>query len=184
MSPNSSPIEQEVIRHVLRDRAHRASQSHATVEHDGTPLLTFSLGGETYAVEAARVREVMSAKPICRIPGADPKLRGVVNVRGGLVTVLDTCRLLDLPPDGRATSLLVLELPKLQLALQVAGPLDLALLDNRHRPGASTHGDESSCHRAVAVSGRLIGLIDPDRLLAALPTPSHRDRPNGRRESP
>ena len=44
--------------------------------------------GERFALPAAMVREVVVLPPLSRIPGAGPRIRGLANVHGVLVTVL------------------------------------------------------------------------------------------------
>lgn len=51
--------------------------------------LTFTLGGETFALETERVREVIELVPITRIPQTPPHVRGVINLRGHAVPVVD-----------------------------------------------------------------------------------------------
>lgn len=45
-------------------------------------VLTFSAGGDTFAVDAAAVREIMSTPPLTRVPLASPIVKGVANIRG------------------------------------------------------------------------------------------------------
>jgi purine-binding chemotaxis protein CheW len=52
-------------------------------------LLSFLIAGQTYGCPLAHVREILSGRPATRLPGAPAHVRGVVNVRGTLVTVVD-----------------------------------------------------------------------------------------------
>lgn len=51
--------------------------------------LTFAVHGEEYAVEVLRVREVIASLPLTRVPTIPPSIRGVVNLRGAVVPVVD-----------------------------------------------------------------------------------------------
>lgn len=51
--------------------------------------LTFTLDGEFFALDIATVREVQDMTSITRIPQAAAHMRGVVNLRGNAVPVLD-----------------------------------------------------------------------------------------------
>lgn len=42
-----------------------------------------------YALDQSLVREIVPARHITRLPGAPPAVRGILNVRGTLVTVVD-----------------------------------------------------------------------------------------------
>lgn len=51
--------------------------------------LTFSLENEHYAVDVAKVREVLELVPITEVPKTPGFMKGVINLRGGVVPVLD-----------------------------------------------------------------------------------------------
>jgi purine-binding chemotaxis protein CheW len=51
--------------------------------------LTFKLEDEVYAVEVAKVREILDYTPITKVPRTPDFMRGVINVRGSVVPVLD-----------------------------------------------------------------------------------------------
>ena len=64
-------------------------------EDDERPqALTVVVGGKTYGIPVAQVREVIRLGVITRVPGAPRSVVGIVNVRGAVVTVLDLSRLL------------------------------------------------------------------------------------------
>lgn len=67
--------------------------SHA-VAHDGDgdhpcQYLTFSLGGESFAIPIEHVREIIEFGEITTIPMMPTFLRGVINLRGAVVPVVD-----------------------------------------------------------------------------------------------
>jgi purine-binding chemotaxis protein CheW len=75
-------------------------------------FITFKLGDELFAIDVVRVREVLDLSEITRVPTAPSYMRGVVNVRGSAVPVVDL-RLkfgLDPAPDTVNTRIVVLEL--------------------------------------------------------------------------
>jgi purine-binding chemotaxis protein CheW len=51
--------------------------------------LTFRLGQETFAIEVAKVREVLDLAPITAIPRTPEFMSGVINLRGSVVPVVD-----------------------------------------------------------------------------------------------
>ncbi len=52
-------------------------------------FLTFRLGGETIALEASRVREVLKYTNVTAVPRMPGYLPGVINVRGNVIAVID-----------------------------------------------------------------------------------------------
>jgi purine-binding chemotaxis protein CheW len=52
-------------------------------------FLTFKLGAEIFAVEVAKVREILDVTTITKVPQTPDFMRGVINLRGGVVPVID-----------------------------------------------------------------------------------------------
>ena len=67
--------------------------------NDNTILqyLTFGLGDEVFALETGFVREVIELVPVTRIPKTPPFMRGVINLRGHAVPVVDLRIKFDMP---------------------------------------------------------------------------------------
>ena len=51
--------------------------------------LTFSLGGEPFALDVAHVREILEFTNITKVPRTPEFMRGVINLRGSVVPVID-----------------------------------------------------------------------------------------------
>jgi purine-binding chemotaxis protein CheW len=56
---------------------------------EAAQYLTFRLSQEVFAVEVAKVREILEYITITRVPKTPEFMRGVINVRGSVVPVLD-----------------------------------------------------------------------------------------------
>ena len=55
----------------------------------GDRLLIVEMRGGLYGIDSGTVREIVPALEATRLPGAPPHVRGVVNLRGQLLTVID-----------------------------------------------------------------------------------------------
>ena len=51
--------------------------------------LTFHIAGEEYAIGILQVREIIQYETVTRVPKTLPWIRGVINLRGGVVPVVD-----------------------------------------------------------------------------------------------
>ncbi len=60
--------------------------AHAAI---GRELLTFTLGNEYYGVDILKVQEIRGYDTVTRIPGAPDFIKGVINLRGAIVPVID-----------------------------------------------------------------------------------------------
>lgn len=52
-------------------------------------FVTFMLGDEEYAIEALRVQEITGLPPITKVPYLPPFVKGVINLRGSVIPVID-----------------------------------------------------------------------------------------------
>lgn len=59
---------------------------------------TFHVGDLFFGIEAVRVQEVIRHQEMTPIPLAPPAIQGLINLRGQIVTAVDTRRMLALPP--------------------------------------------------------------------------------------
>lgn len=77
-----------------------------------TQYITFKVGDELFAIDVISVREVLELSLITRIPDAPAHLRGMVNVRGEAIPVVDLRAKFGLPviPDSVHTRIVVLEI--------------------------------------------------------------------------
>lgn len=75
----------------------------------GDRYLIVELRGGLYAIEGACVREIVGVLSATRLPGAPPHVRGVVNLRGQLLTVVDLVhRLTGTPAEAPEGSIVVI----------------------------------------------------------------------------
>jgi purine-binding chemotaxis protein CheW len=118
-------------------------------------LLLFRCGGQVLAVDSGAVREILAASQATRIPGAPSAVRGLVNVRGTLVPVVDMADAVGLGEShGTAGTLVIVERNDKPVALAVDEVLDLvtvqaSALDDR----ASLPGVRPDLVRAVGSAG-------------------------------
>ncbi len=66
-----------------------------------TQYLTFRLNGEIFALEIAKVREVLDYAPVTRVPRMPASMCGVINLRGGMVPLMDLRRQFGMSPAER-----------------------------------------------------------------------------------
>jgi purine-binding chemotaxis protein CheW len=95
---------------LLRRRAREYARLPAETAPDASrtlKVLRFELGSETYALAVSWVQRVMPMPPVTRVPHTPAYFPGVVNVRGGVITVLDVRHLLGLGHTEAARELIV-----------------------------------------------------------------------------
>jgi purine-binding chemotaxis protein CheW len=84
----------------------------STTINETAQYITFKLGDELFAINVTQVREVLELPQITKVPTAPDYMRGVVNVRGKAIPVVDLRLKFGLPstPDTVNSRIVVLEL--------------------------------------------------------------------------
>src|SRR5690606_13618669 len=70
---------------------------------DGDQFIIVEMAGSAYAIPLGAVQEVEHIPSIAHVPGSNAWVRGVVNLRGSVLTLVDLARLLDLEPWRRTS---------------------------------------------------------------------------------
>jgi len=78
----------------------------------GGEYLTFTLDGEEYGIGLLRVREIIEHQPITLVPNSPAAIRGVINLRGAVVPVVDLAARFGLRacPIGRWTCIVIVDI--------------------------------------------------------------------------
>ncbi|NML26315.1 chemotaxis protein CheW [Zoogloea dura] len=66
-----------------------AAKAPVAVEASPAQYLTFQLGGEMFAVGILNIKEIIEYGSVTEIPMVPPFIRGVINLRGAVVPVID-----------------------------------------------------------------------------------------------
>lgn len=97
----ADPSEQ-VREDVLRDRAKALARplEDGAVAAEWLEVVCFELAHETYGLESALVHEVVPLKELTPLPCVPAFVRGIINVRGHIVSVIDIKTFFGLPERG------------------------------------------------------------------------------------
>jgi len=78
-------------------------------DKDTTQYLTFKLGEEMFALDIAKVREVLDFTTVTKVPGTPDFMRGVINLRGSVVPVVDLrCRFNMAPSENTRNTCIII----------------------------------------------------------------------------
>lgn len=95
-----------------------------------TRVLVFSLAGRLHCARLGSVREIVPMLPITPLPGAPAQVRGLINLRGNIVTVLDaTIAEYGVASSGPDASILLVELGSRTAGVVVDEVHDIGLLE-------------------------------------------------------
>jgi purine-binding chemotaxis protein CheW len=118
-------------------------------------LCTFRIGGEDYAVDIMRVREIINPLPVTPVPRAPAFIEGVIRLRSEVIPVVDVRKRFALPPtpQTRKTKYLVVRIGGRRLALVVDEVTEVVRLARSEIRPAPTFSDERSPQFFLGVCG-------------------------------
>jgi len=92
--------------------ANLATTSATTATSGGRQYLTFMLHGETYAIGILAIKEIIEYGQLTNVPMMPEFIRGVINLRGAVVPVVDLQARFGRPPAGvsRRTCIVIIEI--------------------------------------------------------------------------
>jgi len=137
--------------------------------------LTFFIRSEEYAAGILRVREILEYETVTRVPGMPAHVRGVINLRGAVLPVIDLAAKFghDETTATRTTCIVVIEthhdgelLVVGLLADAVSQVIDLAGEQIEPPPSFGTGVRIDFITGMGKLDGRLVLLLDLDRLLS------------------
>lgn len=134
-------------------------------------LVTFRLEDETYGINVMHVQEVLRVTEIAPVPGAPPYVLGIINLRGNVVTVIDTRSRFGLPPGeiGEASRVVIIESEMQVVGILVDSVAEVVELKGSEIDSAPNVGNEESSKfiQGVATSdNNLLIVVDLNKLLS------------------
>jgi purine-binding chemotaxis protein CheW len=148
--------------------------STSTPSQARTQYLSFALCGEEYAVEILRVREIIEYDALTRMPAMPSSVRGVINLRGRVVPVVDLAARFGLAESviTRRSCIVMVELT-LDDASVVVGiivdavsqVLDLAASEIEPPPSFGTRVDSRFIQGMAETGRKFVIILDVDRAL-------------------
>jgi purine-binding chemotaxis protein CheW len=136
--------------------------------------LSFALGKEEYGVDILRVQEIRSWEPVSRIPNVPFYEKGVVNLRGAIVPIIDLRERFNLSKAEYTPLTVVVVLQTSDgnktriMGVVVDSVSDVISMDKNEIQNAPDFGTKVSnefISGLVAVNERMVMLLDVDKLL-------------------
>jgi purine-binding chemotaxis protein CheW len=133
--------------------------------------VTFILDNETYGINVMQVQEILRYSEIALVPGAPDYVLGIINLRGNVVTVIDTRTRFGLPPADvtNNTRIVIIEAEKQVIGILVDSVAEVVYLKKSEMEVAPHVGTEESSQFIQGVCNRddgLLILVDLNKLLS------------------
>jgi purine-binding chemotaxis protein CheW len=133
--------------------------------------VTYKLEEETYGINVMQVQEVLRYTEIAPVPGAPSYVLGIINLRGNVVTVIDTRARFGLMSAEVTDNsrIVIIEAEKQVIGILVDSVAEVVYLRSSEIDSAPNIGTEESAKFIQGVSnreGELLILVDLNKLLS------------------
>lgn len=140
---------------------------------DGEEYVTFMIGEQEYCIDIMSLREIRGWTPATTLPDSPPYVRGVINLRGSVIPIVDLAKRLDLEtsePSERSVVMIT------QVGTQVIGLMadavsDILKIDPKTiqtPPDLSADTSRSFITGLVALDERMISIVSLSNILSGV----------------
>lgn len=139
---------------------------------DGGKFLTFLLQDEEYGLEILKVREIMGLMEITTVPQTPDYVRGVINLRGQVIPVVDL-RLkfgMDEGEDDKRTCIIVVDVGGVMMGIVVDTVSEVMDINSSEIEATPSFGTELNTDYILGmgkVAGKVKILLDIDKVLTS-----------------
>jgi purine-binding chemotaxis protein CheW len=135
-------------------------------------VVVFKLGEEEYGLHIDQIKEVVLTPPVTRMPQTPTFIRGVANIRGNIIAIVDLEEKFGLEKSETTGSnfTLVIESDEFKMGVlvkEVPNTLSISSADIEESVFTGDQGAEQSCFKGIVKLGkRLIIMIDIFKVIA------------------
>ncbi len=136
-----------------------------------TQLVTFKLGKEEFGVDIMKVQEIIRMQKITQVPNAPDYVKGLLNLRGKVIPVIDIRKRfqLECDQDAEQTRIVVVDIDGQIIGITVDAVSEVLRLPHEKIepvPPTVTNVDTEYLKGVGKLEGRLLILLDLDRFLS------------------
>ena len=134
-------------------------------------IMEFTVGGELFGINIAKIREIMRAQETKRMPNSHNFVEGIFKQRGEVITVIDLAKCLNIErSENKSHDIFILtHFNKLNFAFRVESVvgIDRVSWEDIKKPDKVIYSGEDSVATAIAeYKDRLITILDFDKIIA------------------
>ncbi|APC82947.1 chemotaxis protein CheW [Clostridium botulinum] len=129
-------------------------------------VVIFKLNNEQFAVETDKIQSINDAMEITRVPKAPAHIKGLINLRGNIISLLDINLLLDIPKgDKSQNNIIILEMEDELVGIAVDDVYEVLDVEENLIERSSDERRKEYIEGIINFQDRIVTLIDIDKLL-------------------
>ncbi|ADK14014.1 MULTISPECIES: chemotaxis protein CheW [Clostridium] len=130
-------------------------------------VVIFRLNNEQFAVETAKVQSINNSMEITKVPQAPAYIKGLINLRGNVISLLDINLLMDIPKaEISENSILILEMEDELVGITVDQVDEVLDVEENAIEKINDEGKKVYIEGIINFKDSIVTLIDIDKLLS------------------
>ena len=136
---------------------------------DERTLVTILLDNEMFGIDVSKVHEITGLPEVSFVPNAAEYMRGVINLRGKVIPLIDLRTKFKLPNKeyDKLTVVMICEIKKNLVGMivdSVSDVVDVSVHDVQDTPHFTTSIDADCIDGIIQIDGQIIVIIDVDKI--------------------
>lgn len=130
-------------------------------------IVVFKLGDEHFAVETDRVQSINDIMSITRVPKAPAYIKGLINLRGSIKSLVDLNLLLDVNHGNEQNNIIILTVEDEEIGISVDEVEEVLDIDEKNIQKLNKDNDKNQPYvkGILNYEDKLLTIIDIDKLL-------------------
>lgn len=128
-------------------------------------IVVFKLGNEHFAVETERVQGINDMMGITVVPKAPKYIKGLINLRGSIKSLVDINLLLKVNSDSEQNNIIILDIEDEEIGISVDEVEEVLDIDEKTIQKVENKEENQYVKGIINHDGNLLTIIDIDKLL-------------------
>lgn len=127
--------------------------------------VVFKLGEEHFAVETAKILSINDMMKITPVPKAPAHIKGLINLRGSIKSLVDIHLLLNIEPYENQNNIIILKVNEEEIGIIVDDVEEVIDIDEQKLQKLEARNIEYYIKGVIELDNRLLTIIDIEKLL-------------------
>lgn len=128
-------------------------------------FVIFKLGEEHFAVETDKILSINDMMTITRVPKAPDYIKGLINLRGSIKSLVDVNLLLNIESKRQQNNIIILKVDEEEIGISVDEVEEVIDIDEDRLQRLETHNTEAYIKGVIDLEEKLLTVIDIEKLL-------------------
>ncbi|MFR5265941.1 chemotaxis protein CheW [Clostridium sp.] len=129
-------------------------------------IVIFRLKDELFAVETAKVQSITDVMEITKVPKAPMHIKGLINLRGNILSLLDINLLLNIDKeDNSQRNIIIVDIEEEEIAILVDEVEEVLEIDEKIIQKIDNEPSKEHVKGIVNLKNRIVTLVDLNKLL-------------------